>query len=174
MKTCTFVGHKRLKNKTLVKKKIEKVVKDLISKGVKEFLFGSSSEFVDLCYEVVTSLKEEFKDIIRIGCPCGNETFYTQQEAKNQEKEFERVLKRKIKLSGYEKIMHINFGSLDVYNERDKRLVEESDVCVLYLIGNYISNSNKKISKLEYLPSYGANSDFTKELCYKNVVIIKS
>ena len=86
MKTCTFIGHKKLTDKEKVKKQIEIVVKNLMFRGVKEFLFGSSNEFVDLCYEVVTSLKQYFKDVKRIGCPCGNETFYIEQEITEQEK----------------------------------------------------------------------------------------
>lgn len=59
---CCFVGHRKI-NKTaeLEKTLIEIIEKMITDNRVDSFLFGSKSEFDELCHKVVTDLK---KDII--------------------------------------------------------------------------------------------------------------
>ena len=65
-KTCCFFGHRKVPNAVEIKNKVYKEVENLIAnKGVCIFLFGSKSEFDDLCHEVVTELKEKYPDYLK-------------------------------------------------------------------------------------------------------------
>lgn len=59
-KKCCFFGHRKI-NKTdeLVNKLTETIEKLIVENGVGTFLFGSKSQFDDLCYEIVSELKEK-------------------------------------------------------------------------------------------------------------------
>ncbi len=66
-KVCCFFGHRKIGKSKSVKENLYKKIENLIVRdGVKTFLFGSKSEFDDLCYETVTKLKEKYSCIQRI------------------------------------------------------------------------------------------------------------
>ena len=59
-KTCSFIGHRKIEITTELIKKLSVTIKDLIVKeNVSIFLFGSKSDFNNLCYLVVTKIKEK-------------------------------------------------------------------------------------------------------------------
>ncbi len=159
MKVCTFVGLGLVKDKEKVKKEVKQHLIKLLSEGITTFLFGGG-EFVDLCYSVVTELKDTYAYIERIFYPCGNENFYFNTEDGNN-----KCYKQKV----FEKVEHINFGSIEPEKLRDKRLVDECDVCVLYLLGSYI---NKTDDIFDYTPSYKIEPKFNIKP-KKRAIIIK-
>jgi len=62
-----FIGHRKIERTKTLKDRLTQLVEKLIVKdGADTFLFGSRSEFNDLCYEVVTELQDEFEHIRRI------------------------------------------------------------------------------------------------------------
>ena len=64
---CCFFGHRKIKETNELKKTVYDAVEDLIkNKGVNIFLFGSKSQFDDLCHNIVTELKEKYPHIKRI------------------------------------------------------------------------------------------------------------
>lgn len=66
VKTCCFIGHRKINQTQQLKDKIFVAVENLIlNEGVKSFLFGSKSEFDTLCKEIVTELKKKYPDIQR-------------------------------------------------------------------------------------------------------------
>ena len=74
MATCAFIGHRKIEEKGELKQEIAEIVTALIEKEkVDTFLFGSKSEFNDLCYEVVTELKNKYPHIRRIEVRASNE-----------------------------------------------------------------------------------------------------
>ena len=53
--TCSFFGHRKIDITEELKQKVEEVIKDLIvNHNVQIFLFGSRSNFDDLCFEIVS------------------------------------------------------------------------------------------------------------------------
>lgn len=63
-KICSFFGHRNVIPTEELKNKIKNVVKKLIVEdGVLTFLFGSRSNFDNLCNIVVSELKTEFPNI---------------------------------------------------------------------------------------------------------------
>ena len=64
---CCFVGHRKIDASFELVTKLTSIIENLIViNGVSEFLFGSKSEFDDLCYKIVTQLKEKHPYIKRV------------------------------------------------------------------------------------------------------------
>ena len=79
-KNCCFIGHKNIKETEELKNNICKTSETLILKEkVDTFLFGSKSRFNDLCYEIVTEIKEKYPNIkriyVRAEYPIVNDTY---------------------------------------------------------------------------------------------------
>ena len=75
LKSCCFIGHRKI-NKTeeltaLLKATIVELIEE---KGVRLFLFGSRSEFDDLCHSIVTDLRQENPELKRVLFGCKSET----------------------------------------------------------------------------------------------------
>ncbi|MBQ8342879.1 MAG: hypothetical protein IJY21_02105 [Clostridia bacterium] len=65
---CSFFGHREIAEKEKISKKVEEIVKALIERGVKTFLFGGFGEFDALCHKVVSAVKEKNPTIKRVFC----------------------------------------------------------------------------------------------------------
>ena len=66
MKTCSFFGHRDTLQTEELKDNVSETVERLIVKeGFDTFLFGSRSQFDELCHIVVTELKEKCVDIVK-------------------------------------------------------------------------------------------------------------
>ena len=67
MKTCCFFGHRKINETEELRSKLIELIEKLITeKKVDTFLLGSKSRFNDLCYELVTEIKEKYPHIKRI------------------------------------------------------------------------------------------------------------
>ena len=65
--TCCFFGHRKIKETKDLRSKVYAVIEELIiDYDVHTFLFGSKSEFDDLCLNIVTELKEKYPHIKRV------------------------------------------------------------------------------------------------------------
>ena len=75
MKACSFFGHRDTPQTEELKEKVREIVERLIiEEGVDTFLFGSRSNFDELCHIVVTELKEKYPYIRRIAYLCKHES----------------------------------------------------------------------------------------------------
>ncbi len=64
---CCFIGHRNITETAELKKNLMKKIETLIlNENVDTFLFGSKSNFNNLCLKVVTKLKELYPNIKRI------------------------------------------------------------------------------------------------------------
>ena len=71
MKACSFFGHRDTPQTEQLTQKVRETVERLIvEEGVNTFLFGSRSNFDELCHIVVTELKEKYPHIRRIAYLC--------------------------------------------------------------------------------------------------------
>ena len=67
MSTCCFLGHRTIhENEELRSNLADTIEKLIINDKVDTFLFGSKSRFNDLCYEIVSELKEKYHHIKRV------------------------------------------------------------------------------------------------------------
>lgn len=65
--TCCFIGHREINVTDELKEKLRVVIECLIvDENIDKFLFGSKSQFDDLCYDIVTKIKKEYPHIKRI------------------------------------------------------------------------------------------------------------
>lgn len=65
--TCCFIGHRKIEETSELKINLSKTIKKLITENkVDTFLFGSKSQFNNLCWEIVTQLKEKYPQLRRI------------------------------------------------------------------------------------------------------------
>ncbi len=64
---CCFIGHREINVTDELKEKLRVVIECLIvDENIDTFLFGSKSQFDDLCYDIVTETKKKYPHIKRI------------------------------------------------------------------------------------------------------------
>lgn len=64
--TCCFFGHRKIEATENLRNAVLDVIEELITDcNVHTFIFGSKSEFNDLCLDIVTELKEKYPHIKR-------------------------------------------------------------------------------------------------------------
>ena len=146
---CCFIGHRKIENKSYLYEQLKLCVENLITKSnITTFLFGSRSEFNDLCLEVVNELKDIYTHIERV---------YIRAEYEYISDEYKDYL-----LNSYEKTYFAekahNANRL-VYVKRNEELIDNSDICVFYYKYNaphsgtaiafdYAQKHRKKIIKI--------------------------
>ena len=65
--TGCFIGHREINVTDELKEKLRVVIEHLITdESIDTFLFGSKSQFDDLCYDIVTEIKKKYPHIKRI------------------------------------------------------------------------------------------------------------
>ena len=102
-KVCCFIGHRKIEKSVELTQRVRAVINDLIeNKGVTTFLFGSRSEFDDLCHEIVTELQKNNPQIKRIMYTCRSEYAVKKEEKEERERIARAVTKRDIKYKDYD------------------------------------------------------------------------
>ena len=126
--TCCFIGHRKIRNCDKIFGRVERVVKSLIEdRGFDTFLFGSRSEFNDLCYEVVSSLKEQYPQIKRV---------YVRGEFQYIDDKYKEKYFLKYHEDSYLP-NRCSVGSRASYIERNREMIDSSDICVFYYDKSY-------------------------------------
>jgi len=150
-KTACFFGHRRIDVTdglmTALYKEIENLI--LVDK-IDTFLFGSKSQFNDLCYNVVTDLKGKYPDTRRI---------YVRAEFEYIDSEGSRAYKEGL-LEHYEDTYYpecVSGAGKAVYVKRNYHMIDESSVCVVFYNENYRPARRKQSSRAltDYQPSSG-------------------
>ena len=60
MRKCCFIGHRKINATEALKIKVSELIEDLIvNHNVNTFLFGSRSEFDNLCHSIVSEIKKK-------------------------------------------------------------------------------------------------------------------
>ena len=147
LKTCCFFGHRKVPNKAEIKNRAYIEVENLIAnKGVNIFLFGSKSEFDDICHEVVTALREKYPHIKRI---------YVRAEFQYIDDSYKNYLLESYEDTYYPE--HIENSGRASYVERNQEMINKADYCVVYYDENYAPprRRNSKRDLLDYQPKSG-------------------
>lgn len=147
--SCCFIGHRKIENKSYLYEQLKHCVKNLITKSnITTFLFGSCSEFNDLCWEVVTELKELYPHIKRV---------YIRAEYEYISDDYKNYL-----LTFYEKTYYAekaHNANRFVYIKRNEELIDSCKICIFYykcntphsgtaIAFNYAKKLNKRIIKI--------------------------
>ena len=95
-KVCSFFGHRKIKeNEDLVQRLRNKIAELIEQYGVKIFLFGSRSDFDELCHRIVTELRVKYPDLQRRAYTCRSETCILENEREKWKKQGVRYDNRK-------------------------------------------------------------------------------
>ena len=139
-RTCCFIGHKNIKESEELKYNICKIIENLIQKEkVDTFLFGSKSRFNDLCYEIVTKIKEKHPHIKRI---------YVRAEYPTINDDYKNYILRFYDDTYYPKKI-INAGKA-VYVERNYEMIKNSRFCVFYYNKSTEPTTRKSGTKIAF------------------------
>ncbi len=124
------------------------------NQNVKYFLFGSKSDFNNICHQIISSLQLEYSHIKKIAYTCKNESCLFESEKKMW---IELFYKKQIKtnlLYFDEEFEHkTKFSAQKAsYIERNKAMIDNSDYCIIYYNPLYLpySNNNKSGTKIAY------------------------
>ena len=123
----TFIGHRKLQADGSFRARLKELVLSLVDdRGADVFLFGSKSEFDDLCLEVVSEIKKERPDIKRI---------YVRAEYPYIDKDYEDYL-----LGIYDATYipeNVIEAGKAAYVERNRHMIDKADICVFCYDKNY-------------------------------------
>ncbi len=146
IKTCCFIGHRKVQDKEPVFSAVKTVIETLITEqGVRVFYFGSRSEFDDLCHLIVTELQGEYPDIVRVNYNRKSEYVVKKDDKARMEESWSRLLKTDVKLKDFDegkisdKVMKAGKAS---YVERNQEMIDDSDFCVFYYTEGYTPEPN--------------------------------
>ena len=122
-KKIAVFGHRKIdeEDKNYLDNKLNVTFEQFIDRGDKIFLFGSNSEFNDLCYTTITNLQSKYTDIKRIGYLCAREIAFTLDEKDRYLKFIQRAKLKGINVKIYEDIKQFGFDSKNLYIERNKK-----------------------------------------------------
>ena len=121
-----FIGHRKIENNKKLKENLTKFIYELIPKGADKFLFGSKSEFDNLCYEIVTAAKYDFTNIKRIYVRSSYP--YIDSAYKNYLYQFYEETYYPDKLKNAGKASYI---------KRNQEMINKADICIFYYNKDY-------------------------------------
>lgn len=160
-KTCCFIGHRKIDITIEMKKKLTNLIEDLMERNnVVNFIFGSRSEFDDLCHAVVTELKNKYKNIRRIAYTCKSEYCILENEREYFEKLRLNLCNKKREFSVYEEEYEHDtkyVANKASYIERNQAMIDNSDYCIFYYDEEYqpLKRKYSKKSQNCYQPKSG-------------------
>ncbi len=146
-KACCIFGHRKFTEKEEVKEKLTEIIENLITEeNVNTFLFGSQSEFDDLCREVLCKKKEKHPHIKRI---------YVRAEYQYIDKDYENYLLESCEETYFPESV-INAGATSYIN-RNYEMIDKSDICIVYYKEDYLPPRRKKGKRFlsDYQPKSG-------------------
>lgn len=151
-----FIGHRTITVTDELCERIRTTVLDLIdNQGVDTFLFGSRSQFDELCLKIVTEIKEIRPHIRRI---------YVRAEYPYISADYEKYL-----LTFYDETYmpeNIIRAGKAIYIERNRHMIDSSNVCVLYCMNN---TPNIKLDGGTY---YAYNYAYTNKKSLVNLFLV--
>ena len=165
-KVCCFIGHRKIERTDKLLKNLTSLIGGLIhEQGVNTFLFGSRSEFDDLCHSIVTELQKNNPQIKRIMYTCRSEYAVKKEEKEEREGIAREVTKRDIKYKDYDGAMmsdRLWSAGKASYVERNQDMINASDYCVFYYNPQYLPPRRKYSKRAvgDYQPKSGTKVAF--------------
>lgn len=139
-KTCCIFGHRKIDLTDKQTKSLKENIEYLITKEkVDTFIFGSKSQFNDLCLRLVSKLKEKYPYIKRI---------YIRAEYPCITKQYEEYLLEQYESTYFPESI-INAGRAR-YVERNYEMIEKSEICLIYYDSNYLKPNSGTYKAYKY------------------------
>lgn len=132
--TVAFIGHRNVDNSQSLKLRVTEIIEKLIvEKNADNFLFGSKSEFDNLCYEVVTEQKKKYPQICRV---------FVRAEYEYINESYSEYLSSLYEDTFFPTQVH-GAGALS-YIKRNKVMIDMTDFLVVYFNEDYVPKSKTK------------------------------
>ncbi len=137
--SCCVIGHREVNN--LNQQLLTDKFKNLIEKyNVTIFKFGNYGKFNNLCYKILRELKLQYQQIKLVLYSLCNEIAYTFEEAEKYQSQYNRR-NTKFKYKCFDEIIELKDIDESKFKYacvlRNKRLIDESDFCVIYYRESY-------------------------------------
>lgn len=128
--TVCFIGHRKIPVSPALTANLTQVITDLVTHGADTFLFGSRSQFNDLCWTIVTQLKKQFPAIKRVGYHTPHETVLPSRAAAIRLAQLVHQPDRHYPY--YDAAVASPHGYKQTYIARNQSMIDHSDLCVCY------------------------------------------
>ena len=139
-RTCCFIGHRDIKETEELKLKLVETIEKLITQNsVDTFLFGSKSRFNDLCYEIVSKIKEKYPQIKRI---------FVRAEYPDINEQYTNYLLEVFEDAYYPE--HIRNSGKAAYVERNYEMTNKSQYCIVYSDEQNAPTTRKSGTKIAF------------------------
>ena len=136
--TCCFIGHRKIEESGELRQRLFEVVEILIiEKKVDAFLFGSKSQFNNLCYEAVSELKEKYPHVKRI---------YVRAEFPYINDDYLTYLLKSYDDTYYPEKLHGSGRA--AYVERNYEMINNSKYCIVYYDESNVPTTRKSGTKI--------------------------
>ena len=136
--TCCFIGHREINVTDELKEKLRVVIECLIvDENINKFLFGSKSQFDDLCYDIVTEIKKKYPHIKRI---------FVRAEYPYIDENYEAYLLESYEDTYFPKSV-LGAGKAS-YVKRNCEMIDNSRFCILYYKEDYSPKGRKSGTKI--------------------------
>ena len=138
--TCCFIGHREINVTDELKEKLRVVIERLIVyENIDTFLFGSKSQFDDLCYDVVTEIKKKHTHIKRI---------FVRAEYPYIDESYESYLLESYEDTYFPKSV-LGAGKAS-YVKRNCEMIDNSRFCIVYYKKDYTPKGRKSGTKIAF------------------------
>ena len=140
VKTCCFIGHREINVTDELKEKLRVVIECLIvDENIDTFLFGSKSQFDDLCYDIVTEIKKKYPHIKRI---------FVRAEYPYIDESYVAYLLKSYEDTYFPKSV-LGAGKAS-YVKRNCEMIENSRFCIVYYKEDYTPKGRKSGTKIAF------------------------
>ena len=140
VKMCSFFGHRDTDSMLELKNRLkETIVKLIEEEGCQYFLFGSASKFDELCLQIVTEIKKEYPDIVRVYVRA-KERYLTEE----RKKELLKIYDDTIMPPDVEKTGRA------LYVKRNQAMIDASAYCMSYYNSAYQPSSKKSGTEIAF------------------------
>lgn len=126
------------------------IVRLITEENVKYFLFGSRSDFDDLCHHIVTELQSDYAHIVRVAYTRRSEYAVKAEEKETMERTWASVLKTEVKLKDYDAEVQsdrVYSAGKASYVERNQEMIDDSDFCIFYYDEGYQPPKRKRTNR---------------------------
>ena len=138
--TCCFIGHREINVTDELKEKLRVVIECLIvDENIDTFLFGSKSQFDDLCYDIVTEIKKKYPHIKRI---------FVRAEYPYIDESYEAYLLESYEDTYFPKSV-LGAGKAS-YVKRNCEMIDNSRFCIVYYKEDYTPKGRKSGTKIAF------------------------
>ena len=135
---CCFIGLREINVTDELKEKLYVLIEHLIiEESIDTFLFGSKSQFDDLCYDIVTNMKKKYPHIKRI---------FVRAEYPYIDESYKAYLLESYEDTYFPKSV-LGAGKAS-YVKRNCEMIENSCFCIVYYKEDYTPKGRKSGTKI--------------------------